>query len=169
MTSHLDQRSDTKSLSQTICVGGDHCYWLEFGTAGKQDATAPYRTEHEGTYNIDPVKAHALAWEEGGVTRFAFHVNHPGIRPHLIYRGVRSEILNYAIMTLGSALETDGVTVNAMETALREDIMPFAVRRMGEQLDAQAPGVKEQNPFSGKGASSKTSSAGQNLGKKIEG
>src|SRR5438045_2586638 len=54
-------------------------YWLEFGTAGKQDASAPYRTVHADTYPIDPVKKPFLSWpdaSEPGGYRFAFHVDH---------------------------------------------------------------------------------------------
>ena len=123
-------------------------YWLEFGTAGRQDADAPYRSAHSGTYPIDPVTKHSLAWEEGGTTRFAFHVDHPGIRPRMIYRAVRSEILDVAEAALASAMEDGGINTDALRVAIRDVTMPFAIQKMGERLATEAPGVKEQNPFS---------------------
>jgi hypothetical protein len=139
-------------------------YWLEFGTAGKQDASAPYKSEHSGTYDIDPVDKHSLAWTEGGVTRFAFHVDHPGIRPHLIYRSVREQILDNSYAFVAEAMEQSGISVAALDRVLRERVMPNARALMGTQLEMQAPGVKQQNPFS----KSHSKSTGQNLGKAIE-
>jgi len=147
--------------AQTICVGGDHGTGFEFGTAGRQDASAPFKSDHSGTYNIDPVNKHSLAWQEGGVTRFEFHVDHPGIRPRLIYRSVREQILDNAYTAVADAMEESGVSVPALDAVLKDVIMPNARELMGTQLEAAAPGVKQQNPFS----SSSTKSTGKNLGK----
>jgi len=123
-------------------------YWLEFGTAGRQDADAPYKTSHSGTYSIDPVNAKALHFEVGGKSRFAVHVDHPGIRPRLIYRSVRTEILDFAKITIAGSLK-DGVCISSLRTALAGIIMPYALKRMGDNLEAAAPGVKtsNNNPF----------------------
>lgn len=150
-------------LFPTICAGGDQGIGFEFGTAGRQDTDAPYKSAHSGTYPIDPVSKHSLAWEENGTTRFAFHVDHPGIRPRLIYRGVRSEILEVAQAAMVSAM-SEGITAENLKTALRETVMPYAIRRMGERLAEQAPGVKESNPFVGKNKSATTQSTSKTLG-----
>ena len=130
-------------------------YWLEFGTAGRQDSEAPFKSEHSGTYPIDPVNAKMLripnathpSASDG--SRFLFHVDHPGIRPRLIYRGVRDEIISYAKKVIGGCLQ-EGVQVASLDLALRNESMPFALTRMGERLAEQAPGVTERgnNPFS---------------------
>jgi hypothetical protein len=129
-------------------------YWLEFGTAGRQDADAPHKTTHSGTYPIDPVNAKMLRIPDArdpsssDGARFLFHVDHPGIRPRLIYRGVRAEILDFAKQVIAGSL-AGGVRVASFEFVLRDQIMPFALKRMGERLEEQAPGVKERgnNPF----------------------
>jgi len=94
------------------------------------------------------VNAHALHFEVGGQSRFAFHVDHPGIRPRLIYRSARTEILDFAKLTIAGSLK-DGVNIASLRTALASVIMPYALMRMGENLEAAAPGVKtsNNNPF----------------------
>lgn len=72
------------------------------------------------------------------------HVDHPGIRPRLIYRGVRDDILEHAQAFIATAFNS-GITVAALEVALRDETMPYAVQRMGERLDQQAPGVKDES------------------------
>jgi hypothetical protein len=129
-------------------------YWLEFGTAGRQDADAPFKTAHSGTYPIDPVHAGALSWgdathpNDGNGGRFQMHVDHPGIRPRLIYRGVRDDILFFARSVLSKSLSM-GIEVASLKSALRTVVMPYAVAQMGKRLDEQAPGVKARgnNPF----------------------
>lgn len=140
--------------------GGNHRYWLEFGTAGRQDPTPPTpiegvkstmqtpHTDHAGTYPIDPVNAKALRFETEGGIRFAMHVDHPGIRPRLIYRSVRGEIISFAMDVVAACLE-ENISVASLRAGLVEEIMPYAIHRMGEQLNLQAPGVKEVTPFQG--------------------
>lgn len=126
-------------------------YWLEFGTAGRQDADAPYRTEHGGTYAIDPINGKALKFvDSSGKNRFAFHVDHPGIRPRLIYRGVRSDILAYAKESIMASFQ-NGISPEMLRVALSLDILPYALEKMAARLEEQAPGVKERgnNPFGG--------------------
>lgn len=129
-------------------------YWLEFGTAGRQDADAPFKSEHSGTYPIDPVTGKFLRIPDARVpnapdgSRFTVHVDHPGIRPRLIYRGVRAEILEYAKSSMATSFH-GGVNVESLNVALSLDIMPYALQRMGARLEEQAPGVKtsDNNPF----------------------
>lgn len=143
-----------RSVAYKIVVPEDlkWWYWLEFGTAGRQDADAPFKTEHAGTYPIDPVKGKMLRIPDAAHpnspdgSRFLFHVDHPGIRPRLIYRGVRNEILEYAKMVIAGSLR-EGVNIASLSRALRDEVMPYALKRMGKRLEEQAPGVKEQNPF----------------------
>lgn len=130
-------------------------YWLEFGTAGRQDSEAPYKTEHSGTYPIDPINGTMLRIPDAKVpnapdgSRFTFHVDHPGIRPRLIYRGVRADILAYARDVIVGSLK-DGINIASLRVALASEIMPFARDAMGARLEEQAPGVKtsDNNPFS---------------------
>jgi hypothetical protein len=130
-------------------------YWLEFGTAGRQDGDAPIKTEHSGTYPIDPINGKMLlipdakSPNEPGGGRFTFHVDHPGIRPRLIYRGVRTEIIEYAKAAIAGGLRQYGINVAALRLTLANDILPYARDMMGKRLEEQAPGVKtsENNPF----------------------
>jgi len=66
----------------------------------------------------------------------------------MIYRAVRSEILDVAEAALASAMEDGGINTDALRVAIRDVTMPFAIQKMGERLATEAPGVKEQNPFS---------------------
>lgn len=149
--------STRRSIAYRIRVPEDlkWWYWLEFGTAGRQDADAPFKTSHSGTYPIDPKEAGSLSWgnathpNDGSGGRFQMHVDHPGIRPRLIYRGVRDDIMFFARSVLAQSL-SKGVKTASLSAALRYLIMPYAVAQMGKRLDAQAPGVKAagNNPFS---------------------
>lgn len=144
------------TIGYKIVVPDDLRWWyfLEFGTAGRQDADAPFKTEHTGTYPIDPIHGKGLVFENARVpnmpdgSRFTVHVDHPGIRPRLIYRGVRSEILEYAKASMATSL-AGGVNLESLNVALQLDIMPYALARMGARLEEQAPGVKTRgnNPF----------------------
>lgn len=130
-------------------------YWLEFGTAGRQDSAAPVKTAHPGTYPIDPVNAEALYFPDAhapnspGGGRFAFHIDHPGIRPRLIYRGVRDDILLAAARGIGRGFIQEGVRLATLRTVLRDDVMPYAIEKMGEALDLAAPGVREDGRLDG--------------------
>ena len=146
----------TRRIAYKIVVPEDlkWWYWLEFGTAGRQDADAPYKSEHSGTYPIDPVNGKMLRIPDAQSpsapdgSRFTFHVDHPGIRPRLIYRGVREEILNYAKQVIAGSLQ-QGISAASLDVALKDVIMPFALVKMGDRLEDQAPGVKTSgnNPF----------------------
>jgi hypothetical protein len=125
-------------------------YWLEFGTAGRQDADAPIKSAHSGSYEIKPTDGHK-ALRIGN--RFAFKVEHPGIRPRLIYRGIRRELFEFiGTVNLAHALITgqteDGLTLNE---AMHE-VMLYAVHAMGAQLDAAAPGTREGGRLGGRSA-----------------
>jgi hypothetical protein len=86
-------RGSTDSWRITVPDDLSFWYFLEFGTAGRQDAEAPVKSAHFGSYEIKPNDAHK-AVKIGG--RFAFKVEHPGIRPPLIYGGIRRELFELA-------------------------------------------------------------------------
>jgi hypothetical protein len=125
-------------------------YFLEFGTAGRQDAEAPVKSAHSGSYEIKPKDAHK-ALKIGG--RFAFKVDHPGIRPRLIYRGIRRELFEFiGSVNLARALVTgrteDGLT---LDEAMHE-VMLLAVNAMGARLDEAAPGTRADGRLDGRSA-----------------
>lgn len=144
----LQARRDSfgSTVAYRITVPESLSYWylLEFGTGGRQDPSAPYRTEiGEGrTYPIDPINGKALHWEDNGEQHFAFHVNHPGIRPRLIYRGVRDDILNYAGLSLGNFLVNEGMRLSSVADSLETDVMPYAVQAMGDAFENATPSLK---------------------------
>ena len=119
-------------------------YLLEFGSAGRQDPSAPYRSQWGAgqTYPIDPVNGKALHWKDESGDHFAFHVNHPGIRPRLVYRGARDEIIEHAGTALGNYLATEGMRLSSVESAMLDDAMPFAVELMAEAFDTATPELK---------------------------
>ena len=118
-------------------------YFLEFGSGGRQDSSAPYRSNvGEGrTYPIDPINGKALHWKEDGADHFAFHVNHPGIRPRLVYRGVRDDILAYAGQSIGNFLVSEGIRLSSVSDALANDAMPYAVAAMGQAFESATPEI----------------------------
>lgn len=131
-------------------------YWLEWGSAGRQDAGAPYQTEHAGTYPIDPVNKHVLRFPDAsapGGMRFAFHVDHPGIRPRLIYRGSRAEILEYMSAALSLHFLDTGFRLGSLRAALM-DTEEFAIDKMGAALDAAAPNTRADGRIDGETAGS---------------
>lgn len=152
----IELKQDQKPIAYKLVVPEDlkWWYWLEFGTAGRQDSEAPFKSAHSGTYPIDPVNGKMLRIPDAHIpnssdgSRFTFHVDHPGIRPRLIYRGVRAEILDYAQLAMSGCLK-DGITVASLRQTLATDIMPYARDMMGKRLEEQAPGVKtrDNNPF----------------------
>lgn len=119
-------------------------YLVEFGSAGRQDSSAPYKTQWSAgsKYPIDPVNGKALHWSDDSGEHFAFHVEHPGIRPRLVYRGVRDEILEHACAALGTFLVTEGMRLSSVREALMDDAMPFAVELMAEAFDTATPELK---------------------------
>ncbi len=147
-----------KEIAYLIRVPPDLSFWyfLEFGTAGRQDAAAPFKTSHSGTYAIDPLNGRYLRIPDAHVpnnpdgSRFTLHVDHPGIKPRLIYRGVRESVLARAVEGVGEAFSTTGqVRVAAIEQAMQENIMPFAVEAMGAALDRAAPGTRVDGKLTG--------------------
>jgi hypothetical protein len=136
-----------------ITVPDDLSFWyfLEFGSAGRQDAEAPIRSEHGGSYEIKPKPDHKALHTAGG--RFNFRIEHPGVRPRLIYRGIRRELFEFiGTVNLAHALVTgqteDGLSLNE---AMHE-VMLFAVHAMGARLDAAAPGTREEGRLGGRTA-----------------
>ncbi len=92
-----------------------------------------------------------LAWPdptEPTGTRFQLHVDHPGIRPRLIYRGIRKSFMQYAANVLGTTMEKTFLTdaemdaIQELRNAMQERIMPAAVSLMGVALKDAAPGVR---------------------------
>lgn len=119
-------------------------YMLEFGSAGRQDGGAPFKSQwgQGQTYPIDPVNGKALHWvDDGGKEHFAFHVNHPGIRPRLVYRGARDEIITKALDYLGDALALK-MRMSSVDTAMLDNAMPAAVELMAEGFDMATPELK---------------------------
>jgi hypothetical protein len=119
-------------------------YVMEFGSGGRQDPSAPYKSQWAPgeTYPIDPRNGTALHWKDASGEHFAFHVDHPGIRPRLVYRGVRDEILAKASFYIASALARDGMRLSSIRTALLDDVMPAAVELMAEAFDTATPELK---------------------------
>jgi hypothetical protein len=127
----------------TVPESLSYWYYLEFGTGGRQDPSAPYSSEvGEGrTYPIDPINGKALHWKDDGADHFAFHVNHPGIRPRLIYRGVRDDILAYAGQSIGNFLVNEGIRLSSVSDALANDILPYAIEAMGDAFESATPSL----------------------------
>jgi hypothetical protein len=119
-------------------------YVLEFGSAGRQDSSAPYKSQWGPgqKYPIDPINGKALHWKDDSGDHFAFHVNHPGIRPRLVYRGVRDEIIEHAGMSIGAYLVSEGMRLSSIQTAMTDEAMPFAVELIAEAFDTATPEVK---------------------------
>jgi hypothetical protein len=64
------------------------------------------------------------------------------IRPRLVYRGVRDDILAYAGASLGTFLVSEGIRLSSVSDALENDIMPYAVDEMGEAFKSATPELK---------------------------
>lgn len=124
-------------------------YWLEFGTALRgEDPTRQH------TYPIDPVNKKALHWTNpGGDSHFAFHVDHPGIRPHLIVRNVLESIREAAGLTLSEIIPNSGFSVAAIREGLLSNIMPNAKSQIVESMALKAPGVRSDGKLEGRSAS----------------
>lgn len=118
-------------------------YLLEFGSAGRQDPSAPYKSQWSAgqKYPIDPVNGVALHWKDDQGEHFAFHVNHPGIRPRLIYRGVRDEVLRKAGFYIGRSLIADGMRLSSVRAGMADGAMPAAVELMAEAFDLATPEI----------------------------
>jgi hypothetical protein len=119
-------------------------YMIEFGSAGRQDSSAPYKSQWGAgeTYPIDPRNGKALHWSDATGEHFAFHVEHPGIRPRLVYRGVREEIIAHAGESLGDFLVSEGMRLSSLRDAMLDEAMPFAVELMAEAFDTATPELK---------------------------
>jgi hypothetical protein len=115
-------------------------YMMEFGSAGRQDGGAPYKSQWSPgqTYPIEPRNAKALHWEDDDGHHFAIHVDHPGIRPRLVYRGARDEILEKAAIYLAQSL-ANGIRMSSIRAAMLDNVMPAAVELMAEGFDAASP------------------------------
>jgi hypothetical protein len=147
-------------------------YWLEFGTASRQDANAPV-TGSGAPYIIKPVNALSLYFPHannpnsafrtpfsapGGETapgpddgRFASVVVHPGVRPHPFVRGTLGPIMRMVAEGFAQAAK-GGLRPNVFQTYLVNEIMPQAIEMIAESLDAVAPGTREDGRLDGNSA-----------------
>jgi hypothetical protein len=126
-------------------------YWLEFGTAGRQDANAPVRTTHSGTYPIDPVDALILSWPgDDGHRVFKAHVDHPGIIPRRFVQKVLPSIRDMVRHAVGSTLISNEITPDYVQFAV-EKAAESAVAMMTESL-AQETKTTPRTDRWGKGA-----------------
>lgn len=127
-------------------------YWIQWGTAGRQDPKAPVKTTHAGTYPIDPVQALILRWPnaiDGGFV-YRMHVDHPGIRPRLFVTKVENDIRRRAVQDFNTVKFSDP---SEMERVLIEKTMPFAAEQVIASLATEAPGIRADGRLGGKSAS----------------
>lgn len=137
-------------------------YWLEFGTAGRRDPTAPLPTQiakpgkYPGTFLIEPLReGYPLAFpassfpnaktspDPDGMFRFGA-VSNPGIRPRLIVRSVLKQIMQTTGMDIGNALIENGFRLSILKNQLLNANLPDAVERIAIRLEEQAPGTREE-------------------------
>lgn len=135
-----------KTVAYRITVPENLSYWyfLEFGTAGRQDSSAPYKTAIApgGTYPIEPVNGpQSLHWTDGSGEHFAFHVDHPGIRPRLVYRGVRDDILSATAFFIGQGFLNSGVRLSSLRQSMLAEAMPYAIEEMAQAFDSASPAL----------------------------
>jgi hypothetical protein len=143
-----------KTLSAAIVANknAQFWYWIQWGTAGRQDPNAPAKTSHAGSYSIDPVQALVLRWPSAVAGGFVYsmHVDHPGIRPRLFVTKVMNEIWTKARKDFLSV--HDG-TLAEIEDTLMNETMPFAVEQVVASLASEASGVRADGRLDGQSAS----------------
>lgn len=130
------------SVEYHIHVPEELAFWyaLEFGTHA---------------YTIEPKDKKAMHFEgRGGEEVFAAKVNFPGIRPRLIYRGIR-DVWMAKVMELpfveGLALyDYDEAEIAALTRNAMED----AKELMAKRLEQEAPGSHEDGKLKGQTAAS---------------
>jgi hypothetical protein len=152
-----------RSVSARIQVPPDlrFWYWLEFGTAGRQDPSAPMKSKWGDTYPIEPVRAQMLHWpnalapNEPSGGRFQFHVDHPGIRPTLIVRDViaNKEVWKTIGQGIGNAMLHEGFRLGVLKAQLLEGAMPYISEQIASNLERAAPHTREDGKLDGNKAS----------------
>jgi hypothetical protein len=141
------------SQAWLITVPDDLSFWyfLEFGTAGRQDSDAPVKSEHGGSYEIKPKPSHKALHTAGG--RFNFKIEHPGVRPRLIYRGIRGEFFEYiASLNLAAALIGGETALGLSLPETMNAVMAYAVAAMADRMETEAPGTREGGRLDGRSA-----------------
>jgi hypothetical protein len=110
-------------------------YFLEFGTA---------------PHVIRPVSGKALKFPLEDIFHFAHQVSNPGIRPRLIYRGIRDEFLHEVLPSwIAEGFNRYGFNRKALTQGLF-DAMNELNTMLADQLDTQAPGLRAVDPDQGK-------------------
>jgi hypothetical protein len=115
-------------------------YWLEFGTRA---------------YEIKSKDKHPMHFEgRGGEEVFAEKVNFPGIRPRLIYRGIRDEwmadVQNLPFIEALVLYDYEEADIAAMT----EEVVADAKERMAKRLEQEAPGHHSDGKLKGQTAAS---------------
>jgi hypothetical protein len=131
-------------------------YWLEFGTAGRQDAGAPVRSG-KTTYPIAPVDRGGAAtldtlhWVDENGSHFPLRVAaHPGIRPHPFVRPILADIKAFAVRDVLAALAGDGgFRVVNVKSQLMQNTMHRIVEMISESLATVAPGTRPDGKLDG--------------------
>jgi hypothetical protein len=130
------------SVEYRIRVPEELAFWyaLEFGTHA---------------YTIKPKDKKAMRFEgNGGEEVFASSVHFPGIRPRLIYRGIRDEWMA-KVMELPFV---EGLAVHGYEeteiAAMTEGAVGGAKELMAKRLEQAAPGSHEDGKLKGQTAAS---------------
>jgi hypothetical protein len=145
----LNQAFSAGTISHTLKVPEQLAWWgfLEFGTA---------------PYTIKAKLAKALHFDN----HFALSVDHPGIRPRMIYRGVRDEFIEYlkTLRITASLMRDAGSEVNP-DNAGPAEVMGFddradadtkvvlalvkAKELMAKRLETEAPGSRADGQLKG--------------------
>lgn len=149
----INQNLALTSQAWLITVPDDLSFWyfLEFGTAGRQDGDAPVKSEHGGSYEIKPKPGHKALHTAGG--RFNFKIDFPGIRPRLIYRGIRGELFEYiASLNLTGALIGGETALGLSLPETMNAVMAYAVTAMADRMESEAPGTREGGRLDGRSA-----------------
>lgn len=150
-------------IAARIQVPSDLSWWyfLEFGTATRQQADAPVRGGGKD-YPIRPIERgdvstlKSLAWPDGGggtVFR-AFVLHHPGIRPHPFVRGALGTIMQQFAKDIHAALAEGKVRSTTIKAVLMEQTMPYAKALLVDNLSVAAPGTRDDGNLSGNTAAS---------------
>jgi hypothetical protein len=149
----INQSLKPATQAWLITVPDDLSFWyfLEFGTAGRQDADAPAKSEHGGSYEIKPKPDHKALHTAGG--RFNFRIEHPGVRPRLIYRGIRGELFEFiSSLNLTRALIGGETALGLSLSETMTAVMAYAVNAMADRMETEAPGTREGGRLDGRSA-----------------
>lgn len=140
-------------IAARIQVPSDLSFWyfLEFGTASRQDSAAPIRGP--GTsYPIYPVDANALSWPGPDGERIVRDkvLAHPGIRPHPFVRQTLPDIRSFAKADLIAALMgAGGFRTANVKAQLLGNTMHRIVEMLSASLASAAPGTREDGKLDG--------------------